>query len=508
MATQRTLHSDIEEDNRDMHEHSEAIQVLRVRQRVSSEENIRLPELEGLGESYQMQAQSSGSPFASNIFESTDGVNEQRLSEFPLYISQQETAVGTERELTSRSDSSSSYNEQGGKFRFIRVRDKSRSQSAPARPLTELEEMRSTIEFECLQFAAVNARQFAYTRDGKLNFESLEGFYHCSRFLEATERLAELLDIKPLGRTYRCHFSQPYRLLYRSFEEFGYLAEVVESAQERLPFIIVNGEKYIFSANVLCHGENLLLAFAQLRDHIMNLFGNFFDETLKSPDISKRMLNFRKHLIDFDKKWVSFEKAYIFELMLIEKDARRFLSYAIEIERKMTDCELAEKLKGSIVIRSSTYKLLRKRFVEVCGRINSVANYVGKGRDDLSADILAAAENVLRRVSDYRSKAVRKLASKIKETFNVLRLIFRKYAENIEMINPELSSNQDLVEALADFEKAWEKGKSYLLDPSTTKMLVGFSEYIEELTEKYLSLIHICRCRRYAVCRSRWSPYH
>eukprot|EP00826_Nyctotherus_ovalis_P032816 TRINITY_DN26423_c0_g1_i1.p2 TRINITY_DN26423_c0_g1~~TRINITY_DN26423_c0_g1_i1.p2 ORF type:complete len:114 (+),score=34.83 TRINITY_DN26423_c0_g1_i1:75-416(+) len=23
-----------------------------------------------------------------------------------------------------------------------------------------------------------------------------------------------------------------------------------------------------------------------------------------------------------------------------------------------------------------------------------------------------------------------------------------------------------------------------------------------------LSLIHICRCRRYAVCRSRWSPDH
>eukprot|EP00826_Nyctotherus_ovalis_P002689 TRINITY_DN10542_c0_g1_i5.p1 TRINITY_DN10542_c0_g1~~TRINITY_DN10542_c0_g1_i5.p1 ORF type:complete len:121 (-),score=32.81 TRINITY_DN10542_c0_g1_i5:23-385(-) len=26
--------------------------------------------------------------------------------------------------------------------------------------------------------------------------------------------------------------------------------------------------------------------------------------------------------------------------------------------------------------------------------------------------------------------------------------------------------------------------------------------------KRYLSLIHICRCRRYAVCRSRWSPYH
>eukprot|EP00826_Nyctotherus_ovalis_P039006 TRINITY_DN3709_c0_g1_i4.p2 TRINITY_DN3709_c0_g1~~TRINITY_DN3709_c0_g1_i4.p2 ORF type:complete len:101 (+),score=18.48 TRINITY_DN3709_c0_g1_i4:180-482(+) len=27
-------------------------------------------------------------------------------------------------------------------------------------------------------------------------------------------------------------------------------------------------------------------------------------------------------------------------------------------------------------------------------------------------------------------------------------------------------------------------------------------------TGNKLSLIHICRCRRYAVCRSRWSPYH
>eukprot|EP00826_Nyctotherus_ovalis_P058184 TRINITY_DN7982_c0_g1_i24.p1 TRINITY_DN7982_c0_g1~~TRINITY_DN7982_c0_g1_i24.p1 ORF type:complete len:186 (+),score=35.72 TRINITY_DN7982_c0_g1_i24:137-694(+) len=31
-------------------------------------------------------------------------------------------------------------------------------------------------------------------------------------------------------------------------------------------------------------------------------------------------------------------------------------------------------------------------------------------------------------------------------------------------------------------------------------------KYIIQLFD--LSLIHICRCRRYAVCRSRWSPYH
>eukprot|EP00826_Nyctotherus_ovalis_P022112 TRINITY_DN17241_c0_g1_i2.p1 TRINITY_DN17241_c0_g1~~TRINITY_DN17241_c0_g1_i2.p1 ORF type:complete len:197 (+),score=27.64 TRINITY_DN17241_c0_g1_i2:150-740(+) len=36
-----------------------------------------------------------------------------------------------------------------------------------------------------------------------------------------------------------------------------------------------------------------------------------------------------------------------------------------------------------------------------------------------------------------------------------------------------------------------------------TKEVFKCLEYIYNL-----SLIHICRCRRYAVCRSRWSPYH
>eukprot|EP00826_Nyctotherus_ovalis_P003045 TRINITY_DN1060_c0_g1_i12.p1 TRINITY_DN1060_c0_g1~~TRINITY_DN1060_c0_g1_i12.p1 ORF type:complete len:227 (-),score=72.55 TRINITY_DN1060_c0_g1_i12:20-700(-) len=44
--------------------------------------------------------------------------------------------------------------------------------------------------------------------------------------------------------------------------------------------------------------------------------------------------------------------------------------------------------------------------------------------------------------------------------------------------------------------------------------LVGYDKELDVLPvtdpeiPMYLSLIHICRCRRYAVCRSRWSPYH
>eukprot|EP00826_Nyctotherus_ovalis_P022867 TRINITY_DN17653_c0_g1_i3.p1 TRINITY_DN17653_c0_g1~~TRINITY_DN17653_c0_g1_i3.p1 ORF type:complete len:103 (+),score=20.96 TRINITY_DN17653_c0_g1_i3:673-981(+) len=47
-------------------------------------------------------------------------------------------------------------------------------------------------------------------------------------------------------------------------------------------------------------------------------------------------------------------------------------------------------------------------------------------------------------------------------------------------------------------------------------LLLKNSEKVVETGKKHerlsqillLSLIHICRCRRYAVCRSRWSPYH
>ena len=37
---------------------------------------------------------------------------------------------------------------------------------------------------------------------------------------------------------------------------------------------------------------------------------------------------------------------------------------------------------------------------------------------------------------------------------------------------------------------------------------VTYWPHITFLNPFHLSLIHIWRCRRYAVCRSRWSPYH
>eukprot|EP00826_Nyctotherus_ovalis_P031579 TRINITY_DN2525_c0_g1_i7.p1 TRINITY_DN2525_c0_g1~~TRINITY_DN2525_c0_g1_i7.p1 ORF type:complete len:839 (-),score=257.71 TRINITY_DN2525_c0_g1_i7:25-2541(-) len=52
------------------------------------------------------------------------------------------------------------------------------------------------------------------------------------------------------------------------------------------------------------------------------------------------------------------------------------------------------------------------------------------------------------------------------------------------------------------------------LEEKNKKLAESLNSHLEHRNKEnqerviYLSLIHICRCRRYAVCRSRWSPYH
>jgi hypothetical protein len=45
-----------------------------------------------------------------------------------------------------------------------------------------------------------------------------------------------------------------------------------------------------------------------------------------------------------------------------------------------------------------------------------------------------------------------------------MRLLIRKYNENIEVVDPQLKNNQDLLDVLNDFEKSWGMGKEHLLD--------------------------------------------
>jgi len=161
--------------------------------------------------------------------------------------------------------------------------------------------------------------------------------------------------------------------------------------------------------------------------------------------------------------------------MLIEADARRFISDAIEIEKELKSMEIREKAKGRIVIESPDYKKKRGELATIMGQINSVANSEGKGRDDLKIEIMESAEGILSRISPDQSKAVRKLAEQIRASFVKFRQLMRKYEENIEVVDPQLKNNPELVKALVDYEKSWEKGKRYFLNDQMCKQIIHFS---------------------------------
>lgn len=59
-----------------------------------------------------------------------------------------------------------------------------------------------------------------------------------------------------------------------------------------------------------------------------------------------------KNLEDFDQVWVLYEQIYVLELMLIEADARRFVTEAIEAEKDLSQIEIKEKSRGRIVVDS------------------------------------------------------------------------------------------------------------------------------------------------------------
>lgn len=73
----------------------------------------------------------------------------------------------------------------------------------------------------------------------------------------------------------------------------------------------------------------------------------------------------REALEDFDLNWVTYEQLYVIELMLIEQDARRFITEAIEVEKEITSQEVRERAKGKIIIDCPEYKKNRARLIAI-----------------------------------------------------------------------------------------------------------------------------------------------
>ena len=95
---------------------------------------------------------------------------------------------------------------------------------------------------------------------------------------------------------------------------------------------------------------------------------NIYDLTLhdhKEVTLEEIQSQLRLNLEEFDKTWVSFERYYVIELMMIEADARKYITDAIEIEKELTEFEKKEKSKGKIILDSNDYNNLRAKLTKI-----------------------------------------------------------------------------------------------------------------------------------------------
>ena len=358
-----------------------------------------------------------------------------------------------------------------------------RAKTAPARPLTEIEEFRKSKTFAIMEQAVVSSTHLVQTINNRYDIDTVEGQMACKGFLKLLEKLNECFNTRTASRSYRAIFSKAYRILYKD-ESLCYLTEILDSAQEAVPCLYVNGIRFEFSGFVLEAGHKLFQSFIEIQ-HLTRK--NYIRATYENSPNCVAYINIEmtKALEIFDYNWASYEKLYVKELMSIEAEARKYITDAIEIEKQMQVLENNEKARGRILLDSEEYDKLRTQLTSHVSNINTVANSDGKGRDDLGVEILIAAEGMLRRISPSQSKSVRKLAENIRSSFMNQRLLFRKYDNNIEVVDPQLKNNQDLVNVLGSYEKYWERGKHYFQNGKLCSQLIHFSSIQEGLCEKY-----------------------
>lgn len=364
--------------------------------------------------------------------------------------------------------------------------ERNRALTAPV-ILNESTDFKSSEKFQAIKRAYNSIEKLVFIKpENKLDLDSEENSETCKVFFSQLEKIIKIFNVKTYSREYRKSFSKAYLYLYQE-ESLCYLPEIFDSAQEGNPYLMVNGERYNFSSDVLDSGTSLFVTFCCLIELLTSTYDKLAstDKLIMPGQVNEILKNFLSCLSEFDKNWVVYEESYINELIVIEKQSRRFIVQAIDLEKEITAYESRAKIRNKCLINNNEYDALREKFINIIVEINKVANSEGDGRDDLTLSILTTAEKVLTQVSDEQSKSVRKLAEKIKSTFNQIRELLRSYSSNIEGIDPQLRNNSELANSLYEFEFAWVKGKKYFLNKKHYKQLLFFSQVIDVICEKY-----------------------
>eukprot|EP00826_Nyctotherus_ovalis_P022213 TRINITY_DN17287_c0_g2_i2.p1 TRINITY_DN17287_c0_g2~~TRINITY_DN17287_c0_g2_i2.p1 ORF type:complete len:342 (-),score=52.68 TRINITY_DN17287_c0_g2_i2:22-1047(-) len=128
-------------------------------------------------------------------------------------------------------------------------------------------------------------------------------------------------------------------------------------------------------------------------------------------------------------------------------------------------------------------------------------------------------EELLRRIERYEVELLRikpckdliarkgELEDKVKTLQNIIKQQHEENIENKEKLKNYSHRHSESSDIIKFTDKQLKQSEDFF---SVVRAKVAQLENAIDKIQKSvsLSLIHICRCRRYAVCRSRWSPYH
>eukprot|EP00746_Dinoflagellata_sp_MGD_P078727 gnl/MRDRNA2_/MRDRNA2_31459_c0_seq1.p1 gnl/MRDRNA2_/MRDRNA2_31459_c0~~gnl/MRDRNA2_/MRDRNA2_31459_c0_seq1.p1 ORF type:complete len:540 (-),score=106.19 gnl/MRDRNA2_/MRDRNA2_31459_c0_seq1:68-1687(-) len=300
-------------------------------------------------------------------------------------------------------------------------------------------------------------------------------------FLSILDTSSVALELEIVPRRYREEFTANYRALFPT-QSRHYRLDILRSALEFTQEVMVmwvNGTRHEFSqtANALAvilsqewHAVlRLLKAFVCTR----TCEGSFSYSEPSMLKIMSRALN------NLDRAWAEFESQYVQELIQIEDAAKEPLLAAAFFEKALSVPDITEEEHEKVL----------QCFVGSLGRLNSLANSTGKGRDNLCLRVLQGSQRIVSQHSllhfDYLDPVLdhvaHTLANDVVETFEQMRQYVRDtttYVDMWRMVDPRLENNTGLSHRLADLEESWDIAEKYLLDE---KRLAALTDLVAEL---------------------------
>lgn len=306
---------------------------------------------------------------------------------------------------------------------------------------------------------------------------SEKGFEACRRFLQALENAAHALKLVAACRTYRRNFTGNYQSLFNG-DARNYRVDMLEAGMSlsHSPVIWANGEEFVISGDAVRYSEALRDAWGDLCG-VLEMWVPL--SSTDSPPARLGRARLRSVLDRLDTAWADFERAYIAELIKIQEKARSLVKQAIECERVLS--ELEQTHYEEELAELTAYQVEKHDLVACIARLNSVANFQRKGRDDLNVGILDCAVDLLRHCEHSRGSRLspaQTIALQVVESFEELRDYLHEVQHHMDRLHPQLCQNPGLVARLVRWEETWEIGARYV---QSTPVLHAVCHLVPEL---------------------------